>query len=72
MEAQHLENSLFNPKRQQPYFDKFYLHAKDPYEGKHQLLINKRESRVLNDLKHLNDSKTCIEYLSHRNGTYQK
>ena len=72
MEAQHLENSLFNPKGQQLCFDKFYLYSKDPYEGKHQLLINKRESRVLNDLKHLNYSKTFIEYLSYRNGTYQK
>ena len=27
----------------QPYFDKIYLHAKDPYEAKYQYLINKRE-----------------------------
>ena len=34
--------------------DKIYLYAKDPYQAKHQLLINKREST---GLKHLNDSK---------------
>ena len=34
--------------------DKIYLHAKDPYQAKHQLLINKRKST---GLKHLNDSK---------------
>ena len=33
-----------------------YLYAKDPYEAKYQLLINKRES------KRLNDSKAFIEY----------
>ena len=27
----------------QPYFDKIYLYAKDPYEAKYQYLINKRE-----------------------------
>ena len=39
--------------------DKIYLHAKDPYEAKHQLLINRRESIGLKDL---NDSKAFIEY----------
>ena len=38
---------------------KNYLYAPDPYEAKYQLLINKREST---GLKHLNDSKTFIEY----------
>ena len=27
----------------QPYFDKIYLYAKDPYEAKYQYLIIKRE-----------------------------
>ena len=36
-----------------------YLYAKDPYEVKYQLLINKREST---GLKYLNDSKAFIEY----------
>ena len=36
-----------------------FLHSKDPYEAKYQLLINKREST---GLKYLNDSKAFIEY----------
>ena len=36
-----------------------YLYAKDPYEAKYQLFINKREST---GLKYLNDSKAFIEY----------
>ena len=39
--------------------DKIYLYAKDPYEAKYQLLINKPESA---GLKHCNDSKAFIEY----------
>ena len=35
------------------------LYAKDPYEAKYQLLINKRENA---GLKYLNDSKAFIEY----------
>ena len=50
-------NSLFNLISHQPYIDKIYLYAKDPYEAKYKLLINKRESA---GLKHLNDSKACI------------
>ena len=34
-----------------------YKYAKDPYEAKYQLLINKRESI---ELKHLNDSNAFI------------
>ena len=34
------------------YFIKFYLYAKDSYEGKYQSLINKIESA---DLKYFND-----------------
>ena len=47
-------NSLFN----QPDIDKIYLYAKESYEAKYELLINKREST---NLKHLNDSKAFIE-----------
>ena len=36
-----------------------YLFAKDTYEAKYQLLINKREST---GWKYLNDSKAFIEY----------
>ena len=41
--------------------DKNFLYAKDPYEAKYQLLINKRERT---SLKYLNDSKALIEYPS--------
>ena len=39
--------------------DKIYLYAKDPYEAKYQLLINKCESL---GLKQCNDSKAFIDY----------
>ena len=39
-------NSLFNIIIQQPDIDKTYLYAKDPYEAKHQFLINKQENRL--------------------------
>ena len=52
-------NLLFNLISHQQNIEKIYLHAKDPYEAKYQLLINKREST---GLKHLNDSKAFIEY----------
>ena len=39
--------------------DKIYSNAKDPYELKYQLLINKREGV---GLKHCNDLKAFIEY----------
>ena len=42
----------------QPDIDKVYLHSKDPYEGKYQLLINKLESA---GLEHCNDPKGFIE-----------
>ena len=38
---------------------KIYLYAKEPYEAKYQLLINKSESAVL---KYFNDSAAFIEY----------
>ena len=40
-------NSLFNLICHQPDTDKIYLYAKDPYEAKYQLLINKKESTGL-------------------------
>ena len=48
--------------------DKIYLYAKDPYEAKYQLLINKKEST---DLKYLNDSKAFIEYSNDMNVIYK-
>ena len=35
-------NSLFNYINQQPNIDKIYLYAKNPYEAKFQMLVNKR------------------------------
>ena len=44
-----------------------YLYTKDPYEGRYQFLINKRESI---GLKHFNDSKTFIEYSNDMDDIY--
>ena len=52
-------NALLNLIHNQQDIDKIYLHAKDPYEDKYNLLINKREST---GLKHFNDPKVFIEY----------
>ena len=51
-------NALLNLINHEPDIDNF-LYAKDPYEAKYQLLINKKESTVI---KYLNDSKAFIEY----------
>ena len=51
-------NVLFNFINHEPDIDKIILYAKDPYDAKYQLLVNKRESI---GLKYLNDSKTFIE-----------
>ena len=37
-------NLLLNLIENQPDIDKIYLCAKDPYESKHQYLINKRKN----------------------------
>ena len=47
-------NALLNLINKQPDIDKVYQYAKDPYEAKYQLLINKRESIGLKDF---NDPK---------------
>ena len=44
------------------------IYAKDPYEAKYQLLINKTESTGIN---YLNDSKTFIEYSNDMNDIYK-
>ena len=51
-------NSLFNLISHKRDIDKVYLYAKDPYEAKYHLLINKRKS---SGSKHSSDSKV-IEY----------
>ena len=47
---------------------KIYLYAKDAYEAKYQLLINKRESTGLNFYK---DSKAFIKYSNDMVDTYE-
>ena len=47
-------NSLFHLIMHQLNTDEIYLYAKEPYEAKYQFLINKRESRGLMHLNHLN------------------
>ena len=44
------------------------MYARDPYETKYQLLINKREST---GLKHFNYSKAFTEYSNDAHGVYQ-
>ena len=44
------------------------MYAKDPYEAKYQLLINKTEST---GLKHLNDPKAFIEYSNDMQDVYK-
>ena len=52
----------------QPYIDKIYLYAKDPYEAKYQFLINKRERIGIN---RLNDPKAFIEYFNDMHEVYK-
>ena len=61
-------NSLFNPINHEQDINKIYLYAKDPYEAKYQLLINKGESTGLNNF---NDSKNFIEYSFDINDIYK-
>ena len=61
-------NSLLNLRSYQPDIDKTYLYAKDSYEAKYQLLINQQKST---GLKHLNDSKTFVEYLNEMDDIYE-
>ena len=39
-------NLLFNLRSHQPHIDEIYLYAKDPFEAKYQLLINKIKSTI--------------------------
>ena len=61
-------NALLNLINNQPDTDKRYLYAKDPYEAKHQFLINKREST---GLKHFHDPKAFIEYSNDMQDVYK-
>ena len=61
-------NLLFSLIIQQLDIDKIYLYGKGLYKAKFQFLINKTE---LSGLKHLNDSKTFIEYWNYMNNIYE-
>ena len=60
--------ALLNLIEDQPYIDKIYLYAKDPYEAKYQYLINKRESVGIN---HFSDPKAFIEYSNDMRDIYK-
>ena len=62
------KKSLFNLMAHQSDVDKFYLHTKDPYEGKYQFLINKIKSI---GLKHFNHSKAFMEYSNDMDDIYK-
>ena len=38
-------------KHQRPDIDKIYLYGKDPFESKYQLIINRRETEKIKNLK---------------------
>ena len=61
-------NAVFNLINHEPGTDKFYLHAKNPYEAKYQLLINKGEST---GLKYFNGSKAFIEHSNDMDDIYK-
>ena len=59
-------NLLLNLIENQPDIDKINLYAKNPYESKHQYLINKREG-----VNHFNDPKAFIHYSNDMNDVYK-
>ena len=61
-------NALLNLTDNQPYIDKIYLFAKDPYEAKYQYLINKCDKV---GLKHYDDPKAFIKYLNNMQHVYE-
>ena len=61
-------NALLNFTNKQPDIDKIYLYAKDPYEAKYQILINKRGSIGVKDF---NDPKAFIEYSNDMQDVYK-
>ena len=68
MEVLDLEkNALLNLINHEPQFDNF-LYAKDSYEAKYWLLIDKRKC---SGLKYLNDSKSFIIYSNYMDYTYK-
>ena len=61
-------NALLNLINHEPDVAKIYLYAKNPYEAKYQLLVNKREST---GSRSLNDSKAFMEYSNDMDDIYQ-
>ena len=61
-------NALLNLINNQPDIDKIYLYAKDPYDVKYQLLIDKRGCT---GLKHIHDPKAFIEYSNDMQDVYK-
>ena len=61
-------NALLNLINKQPDIDKTYLYAKDSYEAKYQVLIDKRENV---GLKYFNDPKAFIEYSNDMQDVYK-
>ena len=61
-------NALLNLINHEPDTDKTFLYAKDSYEAKYKLLINKREST---GLKYFNNSKAFIEYSNDMDDIYK-
>ena len=59
---------MLNLWNYEPDIDKIFWYAKDSYEAKYQLLINKREST---GLKYLNDSKAFIEHSNDMDDIYK-
>ena len=59
---------MLNSITNQLDFDKIYLYAKDPYEAKYQLFINKKESP---GLMCFNGSESFIEYLNDMDDIYK-
>ena len=59
---------MLNLINNEPDIDKIYLYAKDPYEAKYQLLINKRENT---GLKYFNDSKAFLQYSNDMDDIYE-
>ena len=61
-------NALLNLVNHESDIDEIYLHAKDPYETKCQLLITEKEST---SLKYLNDPKAFIGYSNGMDNIYE-
>ena len=60
---------MLNLINHKPDIDKIYIYAKDPYEAKYQLLINRR---VNIDLKYLNDTKALnFEFSNNMDDIYE-